>query len=342
MNSRLGRWIGILLLNLLALGCGGGGGIGSGTIGEAVGTAVLDLYAGSKPAVQATGKQSEATIQTPDGRTRRYRLYVPSALQVTSRVPLMIALHGALGSSSQFQSNSGFNELAEANGFIVAYPDGIGNLPDESGFQTWNAGSCCGPAQSKAVDDVHFIDQLIDTISLSYPIDPTRVYAAGHSNGAMLSYRLACELSSKIVAIGIQAGSPGVESCPAPNAVSMLHIHGTADLNMPISGGAGSQGVSGVSFRPALDADLALSVANSCKTQSSPVAVSQNADLVATTFGNCRGSAEIKFIAVTGASHAWMGHEATSAAAAALVGVPYTKLDSSRAIWSFLNAHPRN
>ena len=299
-----------------------------------------DPYAGTLAGVPAIGSVTDGTLRTADGRTRRYRLYVPSSLAAGEAAPLLVALHGGLGSSAQFAANSGFDELAEANGFIVVYPDGIGARPDGSGPQTWNGGYCCGPAVRQDVDDVGFIRQLLDTLAADLPIDPARVFAAGHSNGAILAYRLACELSDRIVGIGVQAGSLGVDACTPSQPVSVIHLHGTADTNTPIDGGKGS-GVAGVEFRPARAAVETLAAADGCTGEPQSSTDPSNPDLTVTTWSGCGSGAEVRYVVVDGATHAWMGHPASSAAAAAYVGEPYSGLDASRAIWSFLATHPR-
>ena len=299
-----------------------------------------DLYAGTNAATRATGRTSTGRIRTPDGRTRTYRLYVPSSLVAGRTAPLLVALHGGLGSSAQFEENSGFNALAEANRFVVVYPDGVGSRADGTGPQTWNGGYCCGPAVRDEVDDVGFIRRLLDALGTELNLDPARVYAAGHSNGAIMAYRLACELGDRIVAIGVQAGSLGVDSCTPARPVSVIHLHGTADTNHPIEGGKGS-GVAGVSFRPAPAALDALAAADRCAKMPTVASVRGNSDLTVTTWSGCATGAEVRFVAVEGATHAWMGHPATSAAGEAFVGEPYQRLDASRAIWSFLAAHPR-
>ena len=298
-------------------------------------------YAGTRPAVAPVGRVTEGRITTPDGRSRHYRLYVPASLQQTDRVALLVALHGGLGSSTQFAANSGFDGLAEANRFVVVYPDGIGLRPDGSGAQTWNGGYCCGPAASRGVDDVGFVRRVIDAVGAEWSIDPARVFATGHSNGAILAYRLACELSDRIVAIGVQAGSLGVDDCRPARPVSVFHLHGTADTNHPIDGGVGS-GVAGVEFRPARAAVERLASVDGCP----PVAVvgldPDDPDVTARTWSPCSGGTAVRFVVVAGATHAWMGHAAASTGAAAVVGDPYPGLDASRAIWSFLVAHPRS
>lgn len=301
---------------------------------------IYDPYAGTLAGVPAIGSVTDGTLRTADGRTRRYRLYVPSSLAAGQPAPLLVALHGGLGSSAQFAANSGFDELAEANGFIVVYPDGIGARPDGSGPQTWNGGYCCGPAVRQDVDDVGFIRLLLDTLAADLSIDPARVVAAGHSNGAILAYRLACELSDRIVGIGVQAGSLGVDACTPSQVVSVIHLHGTADTNHPIDGGRGS-GVAGVEFRSARAAVEALAAADGCADEPRSSTDPSNPDLAVATWSGCGSGVEVRYVVVDGATHAWMGHPAASAAAAAYVGEPYADLDASRAIWSFLATHPR-
>jgi polyhydroxybutyrate depolymerase len=299
-----------------------------------------DPYEGASAAAAAVGTVTDGTIRTADGRNRHYRLYVPRSLSASSSVPLLVALHGGLGTSAQFAKNSGFDGLAEANGFIVVYPDGIGARADGTGPQTWNGGYCCGPAVRQNVDDVGFIRQVIDAVESKFRIDPARVFAAGHSNGAIMAYRLACELSDRIVAIGVQSGSLGVDTCAPRSPVSVFHVHGTADTNHPIDGGRGT-GVANVVFRSARDAVATMASVAGCAAGPSMSSAPSNADLKVATWSGCSSGAEVRFVEVRGAGHAWMGHAAASTAGNALVGAPYPDLDTSRAIWAFLAAHPR-
>jgi polyhydroxybutyrate depolymerase len=288
------------------------------------------------PAVPAIGETIEGSIVTPDGRTRTYRLYVPSKLP-TGPVPLLVALHGGTGWGAQFQRNSGFDGLAEANGFLAVFPDGTGVGADGTDLRTWNAGYCCGSAARNDVDDVAFIDLLIDTIEADYSVDPTRVFAAGHSNGGMLSYRLACELSDRIVAVGLQAGSLGVDACDPAQPVSLLHIHGTEDANHPIEGGVGPNSISGVSYRSADESVRTVAAALACSIDPATSVSPDNPDLQYSTWSECDGGVEVQLLAVTGATHAWMGHVPSNPSA----DPAYADLDASLAVLEFLLAHPR-
>lgn len=304
-----------------------------------VSSTVYDPYAGTSAGVSATGTKSTSQFVTSDGRTRRYRTYVPTNLP-TGQLPLLIALHGGLGTSDQFAANSGFDNLAEANKFVVTYPDGTSNQSDGTGFQTWNGGYCCGPAQTQNVDDVAFISSLIDTLVAQLPIDPRRVFIAGHSNGGILAYRLACELSEKIAAIGLQAGSNVVQGCAPSRAVSVLHIHGSADTNMPIGGGRGT-GLSTTVFVSAQAAIDAMVAANGCSTSYESSKSVTDSNVTAKTWTRSGTSIHVRFVTVATATHAWMGHAAQSESSSTYVGNPYLNFDSSRAIWSFFASHAR-
>lgn len=93
----------------------------------------------------------------------------------------------------------------------MIHPDGVPQ-PNTRG-RVWNGGMCCGIAVRESVDDVAFIVAIIDRVEADHDIDATRVYAFGHSNGGIMSHRLACELSERIVGIGVVAGTLGIDDC---------------------------------------------------------------------------------------------------------------------------------
>ena len=302
-------------------------------------TASPETVPGVAPAVTPTAAMQDGKIHTPDGRNRSYHLYVPTSLPTGQPVPLLVAMHGGFGSGPQYAENSNFAGLAEANQFIVVFPDGVGVGPDGDLTRTWNGGSCCGPAERQQVDDVTFISQLIDFIEQSHSIDSTRVFAAGHSNGGIMAYRLACELSDKIVAIGVQSSSLELSDCQPGHPVSVIHVHGTADQNLPIDGGVGPGGLSGVDFNPPIDGIHTLASADGCPSTPISTADAGNADLSIQTWQPCRDQTTVQFVTVVGATHAWMGSPAPPTR---LLGGVYLKYDSSAAIWAFLVAHPRS
>jgi len=186
-------------------------------------------------------------------------------------------------------------------------------------------------------DDVAFVDQLLDVLEAAYSIDPARVFAAGHSNGGILSYRLACELSERIVAVGLQAGTLEIDACAPPTAVSLLHIHGVADTNLPIDGGRGTTSIANVDFNSPRVAVQTFADAIGCSAEPAVTTTATNADLTVSTWTGCDDRAEVQFVAVDGAAHPWMGHTPSNPAAPPV----YTGLDASFEIVAFLLAHPR-
>jgi len=294
------------------------------------------------PAVAPKGGSTTATITTPDGRDRTYHVYVPSQLPAGEAVPLLVGLHGGFGSGQQFEMQSGFDGLAEANSFVAVYPDGI-EIPVLPQGRVWNGGGCCGPAAAdkQNVDDVALISAVIDEVSRQHNIDPKRVFVAGHSNGGIMSYRFACALADEVAAIGMQAGTIFVDPCQPSRPVPLIEIHGTADENMPITGGVGGRGLSREDFPSPTASVEHWAQANGCTSGPHEEPDPANADVARDTWSGCHDGATVEMVRVTGANHAWMGHEATRASEL-VVGSPYLGLDSSMTIWTFLAAHPRS
>lgn len=306
----------------------------------ALSPAVLDLDV--RPAVRAVGDTIDGEIVTADGRTRTYHLYVPTSLP-DDNVVLLVGLHGGLGNGMQFGESSGLVELAEANGFLAVFPDGtpIRSNPERA---VWNGGGCCASAaeDQNDVDDVAFIETLIDTLSAKYRVDDDRVFVTGHSNGGILSMRLACELSSKVAAVAFQAGTLFIPHCRVETPVSALAIHGADDENVKLEGGAGDQSLVGVDFPPVRDGLASLAEANGCTGGDEPAAspAARQSDVTVESWRGCPEGVDVQLIVVAGANHAWMGHEQADISERRL-GPAYQDLDASEVVWSFLSAHPR-
>ena len=265
-----------------------------------------------------------------DGRNRTWRLYVPASLPLDRSVALVVGLHGGLGSGAQFAESARLDAQAEAGPFLAVYPDGIANL---LGIRTWNGGRCCGSAAEQGIDDVAFIAALLDHLQTRFSIDPARIFAVGHSNGAILAYRLACELAERIAAIGVVAGSLEVDCAPT-RPVSLLSIHGDADESHPLEGGTGPQSIAGVVFtsvQASLDAWIAHNGCVSTPTQTVRGAVTT------THWAGCAAATVVESLVVAGASHAWPGGEPTGP----LRPDPSPDLDATTALWDFLEDHRR-
>ncbi len=129
---------------------------------------------------------------TVGGRTRVYNIHLPSSYDAADPLPLVLVLHGTTQSIASVERMSGMSRVADREKFIAVYPSGTGPMDR---VPTWNAGNCCAYALRNNVDDVDFLRALIEKLKSEYPMDAKRIYVTGISNGAMMSCRLACELS---------------------------------------------------------------------------------------------------------------------------------------------------
>lgn len=175
-----------------------------------------------------------------DGLSRTYLVNLPPNYYESSSFPLVIALHGGGGSGVNFEFSTGLTDKANSENFIIVYPNGYLG-PGKK--RTWNAGYCCGAAKAQDINDVKFISSLIDKLSSEFKINTQKIYITGHSNGGMMGYRIASELSNKIAAIAVNSCSMVVKSPINPyRAVPVLHMHSILDVNIPFNGGIGVNG----------------------------------------------------------------------------------------------------
>jgi polyhydroxybutyrate depolymerase len=263
------------------------------------------------------------------GRERSYRLYRPGSVEPGRPAPLVVVLHGGYGSAGQAEQAYGWDELADRHGFLVAYPDGVG--------RSWNAGWCCGPAHIHGVDDVGFVGELIADVSAGDSVDARRVFAAGVSNGAMLAYRIACESPGLLAAIGTVAGTMVCE-CPRPGPVSLLHIHGLEDRNVPFWGGAGPKAADRRQ-RPSVPSVIQFwRAGGGCGR---PTVVDEGQVRRESALG--QGGIEVCLITLAGVGHVWPGSRPPSSRVAAMLNLdpPSNVIDATGELWSFFAAHPR-
>jgi polyhydroxybutyrate depolymerase len=172
------------------------------------------------------------------GITREYLVHVPKSYR-GAPTPMLVALHGG-GGNADYQADDskyGLISKSEQAGFIAVFPNGYSPLPGGV-LATWNAGSCCGPAQKQGVDDVGFIRGVIQRVEGQANIDPKRIFATGMSNGAMMSWRLACE-APEIRAIAPVEGTDNTAGCTPSHPVAVIEFHAADDPNVPFNGGAG-------------------------------------------------------------------------------------------------------
>src|SRR5258706_5232714 len=207
-----------------------GGGAALGLTVIAAAAAVSTVAAQPRP----TGTITRNTLAVK-GMQRSFILYLPRTLKPNP--PLLFVFHGSGGDGEEMRDATAyeFDALADANGFLVVYPDGYEN--------TWNdcrKGSP-QPARRMNIDDESFIEAMIAKEAADHHADTKRVFAAGWSNGGQLGYRLALERAKEFAAVAaISAGLPTTDNLactPSGAAMPVMIINGTDDPINPFKGG---------------------------------------------------------------------------------------------------------
>lgn len=162
-------------------------------------------------------------------RERGYLLYVPPNLKPGTPVGLVVDLHGFSRSAASQQAGSGWDKVAAKEGFLVAYPEGVGS--------SWNVGGCCGTAGNTNVDDVGFLKALVAKVGAQACVDPNKVYASGVSNGAGMSGRLSCDAADVFAGVALVSSDLRTQPCKPARPITEIAFRGTADTLEPYEGG---------------------------------------------------------------------------------------------------------
>lgn len=270
------------------------------------------------------------------GRARSYLVHVPAKLP--EEAPVVLAFHGGGSNAEVMRRYSGLDATADAEGFVAVYPSGSGRL---EGALTWNGGSCCGHARRREVDDVAFVAALLDDLGAVMRIDRRRVFATGISNGGILAYRLACELSDRIAAIAPVAASLEVTSCRPGRAVPVIHVHGTEDEFIDYGGGAGPRSITGTLFASPVASVRRLAEIDGCEGEPLRSALpdrdpEDGTRVIRESYGGCREGAAVELYTIEGGGHTWPGHGSR----AAFLGRNSRDVDVNDLMWAFFEAHP--
>lgn len=293
------------------------------------------LTPAAQPALCA-GAEGRDTLHSlrHDGRARTYLVHLPPDFDRAKSRPVVLVFHGGGGHGGQMAQMTGFSAKADREGFIAVYPNGTGRWQNR--FLTWNAGNCCAYAYENRVDDVGFVRALIAQLKKDFPVDPRRVYVTGISNGGMMSYRLACELSDLVAAAGPVAGAQNIE-CRPSRPVSLVVLHGTADLHVRYGGGPPLRMAD--ARNPRVDRPVAEAVAfwvrhNGC----SETPVKEKRGKVAIeSYGGCAAGTAVTLYTLLDEGHTWPGGKKW----AFWADEPSREISATDAIWEFFRAHPK-
>ncbi len=275
---------------------------------------------------------------TAAGRERSYLLHVPPSYDATKNASVVLAFHGGGSNARQMTYFCGLDEKADAEGFLVVYPNGTGRTEN---FLTWNAGNCCGYARHANVDDVEFVAKVLDDLMKVANVDSDRVFATGMSNGGMMAYRLAAELSDRIAAIAPVGGPVGATECHPERAVPVLHFHGTDDKFAPFEGGRGERSLSQTDFHSVAHSVGCWISANGCQPEpivtEEPVKVADGTRVIRKTWAGGTNGAVVMLIEIVGGGHTWPGRQAVLL----FLGKSTKNISANDELWEFFKRHPR-
>jgi polyhydroxybutyrate depolymerase len=294
--------------------------------------------------------QAEEYLQLHDvpgqaDKVRGYKVHVPPSYQPSVPMPVLFAFHASNMTAVMFGVNgTGLMAKADKEGFILVMPNG---LQEEIFGGTWNAGTCCGKASEQNLDDVGLVRTIFAEVGTHLNLDLTRVYATGLSNGAEMSYRLACEASDIFSAVAPLAGAVctpelAVEegnsmtpfvTCDPPYPVAVLHMHGSADTFVP--------------YESLTKSTQFWAGHNGCRTSTKPATLPlSGGDTTCFTYEGCPDGAEVTGCSVDQGGHCWFG-DATCGTGAPLIGNLVVGRNSDTlvatdAMWAFVSRFSRH
>ncbi len=270
------------------------------------------------------------------GRMRSYHVHVPPQSDATAPMPVVLAFHGAMTNGLMMAAFSGLSKKADEAGFVAVYPDGTGsgNL-----VLFWNAGGHRDKAADAKTDDVAFTANLLDDLATVVNVDPKRVYATGLSNGGMMCYRLAAELSDRIAAIAPVAGTMVSDQPEPKRPVPVIHFHGTNDTLVHFDGADGRA----KRFLPFKSVDETMRCwvkLNGCPAEPTVFELPDKTDDGTTVTCKCWGpgeqGAEVVLYTITGGGHTWPG----KARIVEFLGKSTKEISANDLLWEFFQKHP--
>lgn len=269
-----------------------------------------------------------------DDRKRTYIVHLPPQYKEGISLPLVFVLHGGGGNAKNAMNMAGMNSLADEEGFIVVYPTGSGRLKDK--FLSWNDGLLKLYAAKQNIDDVKFFRRMIEKLKEKYNIDQNRIYSTGISNGGIMSYKLACELSDKIAAIAPVAASLDPKSKMPDEPVSVIIFSGTADEHIPYYGGYGEKSKAKIDHKPVSYAVDFWVKNNGC----SPIPKREEfGSIIKETYTGGRENTEVILYTIKGGGHSWPGGKEGLKYGNA--DPPTQEIGATKLIWEFFKKHSK-
>jgi polyhydroxybutyrate depolymerase len=336
-RSRSVRWLmtGCTGGALLLAACGSGH-AGSSTTSSS--TRASASVAGGATSCRSTGSAGSTTSTTLTlsigGHPRTVIVHLPAGYTGSSQVPLVLNMHGSGSSALEQEGFTGMDDSADADGFIVAYPQAL--IPDGTGFD-WNVpgvplvGDKSVPPG--AADDVAFVTQLVGVLEQRYCIDSARVYATGFSGGARMASQLACDSSTTFAAVAPVSGLRFPAGCRPARPVPIVAFHGEADPVDPYGGHGQAYWTYSVQ-QAAQDWGR--------QSNCSPTATTATArpQVMLTTYSQCSAGTTVELYSIVGEGHEWPGGPHLPKTITDVLGPQSDAIDANATMWAFFTAHP--
>ena len=300
------------LLILILSSCGGGSSSSSQDISIPPESDDDDLF--NETCIDTSRSGMKRCDLKHDNLDRFYYVYTPTNLDSNESIPVLFAFHGYGSSAMRHLNYTNYFPLADSNNFIVIYPQGATTATLST---HWNVG---GWTSKSTIDDLDFVDTVINLLKDKIQIDETRIYSSGMSNGGYMGYHLACNLSSKFAAIASVTGSMTNDTfneCDPTHPTPILQIHGLLDFIVPYDGNAGSKSIPDV-------INYWVNY-NSCNLDPETLIKYDDYSLVVyETYSNCLNDVNVKLIL-----HPEMGHDWPSTQS--------YNVNASSEIWNFVS-----
>jgi polyhydroxybutyrate depolymerase len=281
-----------------------------------------------KPAPTPPGRSVNETILS-GGLTRNYLLHVPSGYQTHSSAALVLNFHGHGSNAMQQERRSGMSLLADQQGFIAVYPQGVVGPDGRTGWVT-------GAPERPQVNDVLFVSDLLNHLQSVLCIDPLRIYATGFSNGGGMTNVLACILAGRFAAFAPVSGAypPYSGGCHPVRPVPLLEFHGTADWVVPYNGSMSKH------YPPILAWLQGWATRDGCTM--GPTLFYKQVNVKGLEWTNCRGNATVVHFRIQGEGHTWpsVTFNVSFNTSGGSTGTTVKALSASALIWSFFQQHP--
>lgn len=273
--------------------------------------------------------QMDAAFVTHENRQRAYYVYTPTGYDGSTPIPLVLVLHASGGSAESIARLTGFNSIAEREGFLAIYPIG------PYGYWDYGAGLGNWTQVDGVLDDPGYVTSVLDQVTAEYNVDSARIYAVGFSNGARMAYRLGCDLGNRLAAIAAVAATISDEitgNCPDESYVSVLFVHGTGDHVIPWHGKPLHIGEIFISTALSAPATAAFwAEHNQCANEPESEALpdsdpNDQFSIRRDTYAGCEFETEVVFYRMINGGHEWFRRD---------------DFDTTETVWSFFLSHPR-